>query len=135
MKSGVAGWRTGRMAVFCVSALLLLSASAAATAFAQRFFSDNTGYEPPTHNIPYDGKFTFARIRFTTAGPGGYYYRGLPAWAHGYVPGGGGRAELNLMKILNEISYLNPHVDETNAFRLDDPNLFKYPVAYMTEAG
>ena len=122
-----AGWQKGRIGVLaCLSALVLLGASAA---FAQRFFSDGTGYEPPTHNIPYDGKFTFARIRYTV-GPGGYYYRGLPAWAHGYP-----RAERNLTKILNEVTYLAPHIEEGNVLRLDDPELFKYPVAYMTEAG
>jgi hypothetical protein len=81
------------------------------------------------HNIPYDGRFTFARVKYTT-GPGGYYYRGLPAWAHGYAD-----AEWNLTKILKEISDLNPHVDESNVFDLDDPALCRYPIAYMTEAG
>ena len=129
---------TRRRLLFCVAGFLVLCLSAAATAFAQRlFFSDGTGYEPQTHNIPYDGKFTFARIKYTV-GPGGYYYRGLPSWAHGYVPDArrrGSRAEVNLMKILNEVSYLTPHVDDSNVLTLDDPNLFKYPVAYMTEAG
>ena len=126
-----------RQARLLASAAAVAILAAASTAFAQRFFSDGTGYDPPTHNIPYDGKFTFARIRYTT-GPGGYYYRGLPAWAHGYVPDprrGGDRAEVNLMKILNEVTYLNPHVQESNVLRLDDAELFKYPVAYMTEAG
>jgi hypothetical protein len=135
MNGRMVGLQNCRIVVLCVTAVLTLGLATAAV--AQRFFSDNTGYEPQTRNIPYDGKFTFARIRFTT-GPGGYYYRGLPAWAHGYVPDlrrGAARAEVNLMKILNEVSYLNPHVDETNVLRLDDPNLFKYPVAYMTEAG
>ena len=128
---------TGRRLLFCLSAVVLLGLPAAARTFAQRFFSDNTGYEPQTPNVPYDGKFTFARIKYTV-GPGGYYYRGLPAWAHGYVPDGqrrGSRAEVNLMKILKEVSYLNPHVEETNVVRLDDPNLFKFPVAYLAEAG
>src|ERR1051326_3968622 len=68
---------------------------------AQRRFRgdpDYRGTEPETANIPYDGRFTFARIRYETA-PGGWYYRGLPSWAHGYH-----EAELNLMKILNEMS-------------------------------
>lgn len=85
--------------------------------------------DPDVHNTRYDGRFTFARLRYTT-GPGGYYYRGLPAWAHGY-----NLAEVNLMKIMREVTALRPHVDETNAFALDDPELLKYPVAYMTEAG
>ena len=69
-----------RRARLLVSAAAVAIFAAASTAFAQRFFSDGTGYEPPTHNIPYDGKFTFARIRYTV-GPGGYYYYGMPAWA------------------------------------------------------
>jgi hypothetical protein len=85
--------------------------------------------EPSVHHIPYDGRFTFARLRYTS-GPGGYYYRGLPAWAHGYPS-----AEWNLMSILNEISALAPHVAESNVFALDDPELCQFPVAYMTEAG
>jgi hypothetical protein len=96
---------------------------------AQRPLVGGIGREPLVRNIPYDGQFTFARIRYT-AGPGGYYYGGVPAWAHGYAT-----AERNLMKILAAISFLRPHVEETNAFALDDPELFKYPVAYMTEAG
>ena len=51
-------------------------------------------------NAPYDGRFTFVRVNYETA-PGGYWYRGLPAWAHGYPI-----AEQNLMKIMNELSYL-----------------------------
>jgi hypothetical protein len=78
---------------------------------------------------PYDGRFTFARLRFTP-GPGGYYYRGLPAWAHGYP-----RAEWNLMHILDEITLLRPHADQSGVLALDDPELCKHPIAYMTEAG
>src|SRR5690348_1559568 len=85
--------------------------------------------DPDIHNIKYDGRFAFARLTYTT-GPGGYYYRGLPAWAHGY-----NLAESNLMRIMREVTGLRPHVDESNAFALDDPELLKYPVAYMTEAG
>ena len=39
------------------------------------------------------------------------------------------------MKILNEVSYLNPHTEETNILTFDDPELFKYPVAYLCEPG
>ena len=103
--------------------------------FAQFRFVDRTGLEPVTHNIPYDGRFTFARLKYTT-GPGGYYYCGLPAWAHGYLScRGGSRAEESLMKIMNELSYLNPHIEDSVVLAVDDPELAKYPVAYMTEAG
>jgi len=121
-----------------IAAVLVFTVATAA--FAQRFlFGDGTGYEPPTHNLPYDGKFTFARIKYTPCCGGmGYYYRGLPGWAHGYVPMGGranGRAEANLMKIMDEISYLRPHTDGSNVFGFDDPQLFHYPVAFMVEPG
>ncbi len=81
------------------------------------------------HNIPYDGKFTFARLRYTT-GPGGYYYGGLPSWAHGFP-----HAEVNLTKIVTAVSTLAAHIDASNAIAADDPELFKYPVLFMTEGG
>jgi hypothetical protein len=37
------------------------------------------------------------------------------------------------MNIMNEVSYLNPHVDDVNVLTLDDPELFKYPAAYVIE--
>ena len=106
----------------------LLCLTVVALAQGRRFF-DAYGRDPEIINVRYDGRFTFARLKYTT-GPGGYYYRGLPAWAHGYTD-----AERNLTKILNEVSYLDPHIEESNVLTLDDPDLCKYPVAYMTEAG
>ena len=61
-----------------VLAAMLLSLTA--PGLAQRVRFGGALGEPSVHNIPYDGRFTFARLKFTT-GPGGYYYRGLPAWA------------------------------------------------------
>ena len=78
-------------------------------------------------NVAYDGRFTFVRLKYVTA-PGGYWYGGWPAWGHGYPI-----SEQNLMNIMNEVSYLNPHVGEVNVLTLDDPELFRYPVAYVIE--
>ena len=121
-----------------ISALLALVAAASLTAAAQygqrRWFSGpvDIPIDPPP---PFDGRFTFARLKFTT-GPGGYYFRGLPAWAHGYVGGGEGRrSERNLAKILNSITNMNPHVDATRVVDVGDPDLFQYPVVYATEPG
>jgi len=103
----------------------------------RRFFGFGGDTLQVLPNVPYDGRFTFARLKYTT-GPGGYYYWGLPAWAHGYgydPEPATGRSEQNLMKIMNEISYLHPRVEQGNIFTLDDPELCKYPIAYMTEAG
>ena len=77
-------------------------------------------------NVKYDGRFTFVRVKYETA-PGGYWWRGLPSWAHGYP-----RAESHLMKIMNEVSLLNAH-EEINTLALGDPDLFNYPIAYIIE--
>jgi hypothetical protein len=119
-----------RAVAFLVAALVIAAGTGMAAQLG--FFSER---EPSINNIKYDGRFAFARIRYET-GPGGYYYCGLPAWAHGYSScRGGERAEESLMKIVNELSYLNPHVDESVVVALDDPELFKYPVSYMSEPG
>ena len=45
------------------------------------------------------------------------------------------RAERNFTRILEEITLIKPHLDESNIFTLDDPELFAYPIAYMSEPG
>jgi len=106
----------------------------ALAALAQRRFDDFgfggfRGREPEIRNIPYDGQFTFVRIKYDTA-PGGYWAGGRPSWVHGYPI-----AEENLMRIMTDVSFLNPHVDEANVLALDDLELFRYPVAYIIEVG
>ena len=44
-------------------------------------------------------------------------------------------AERNLTKILAAVSLLAPNTEESNVFAINDPQLFKYPVAYLAEAG
>ncbi len=90
----------------------------------RRFFyrSDET-----TRNAPYDGRFTFARVRYTPA-RGGYW--GGPPWAHGYPV-----AEQNLLHIMKDISLLDARVDDVSVVTFDDPELFQYPIAYVIEVG
>ena len=78
-------------------------------------------------NIPYDGRFVFARIRYQVSGFG---FRGDPPWRHDHP-----RAERHFTKILSELSTIVSYQDGGNVFTLDDPELFKYPVAYMAEPG
>ena len=114
--------RRGHLAAMAI-ALVLLSAIGALAQFGPSgpfFVRPNTSY---------DGQFTFVRVTYKTA-PGGYWYGGWPAWAHGYP-----LAEQNLMRIMNEVSFLRPHTDEITTLALDDPELFKYPVAYIIEVG
>ena len=73
-------------------------------------------------NVPYDGRFTFARIRYTVYGRSG--------WEFDYP-----QMERNLMTITRELTTLRPHVTGSNIHALDDPELMKYPVAYLSEPG
>lgn len=76
-------------------------------------------------NVPYDGRFTFARIRYEASGG-----RREPPWAHDYP-----RGERHFTKILGELSSVRVRTLASNILTLDDPELFKYPVAYMSEPG
>ena len=82
-------------------------------------------------NTPYDGRFVFVRLRYST-GFGGFGRRGGggPPWSHDYP-----RGEVHFTKILNEISYVRARPDGSNILGLDDPELFNYPIAYMAEPG
>ena len=82
-------------------------------------------------NTPYDGRFVFIRLRYNTGFGGGFGRRGGgPQWSHDYP-----RGEVHFTKILNEITYVRPRLDGSNILGLDDPELFKYPIAYMAEPG
>src|ERR1041384_6486973 len=104
---------------------LVLTVALAATALAQYGGPRGPVHESP--NVPYDGRFTFVRIKYQTA-PGGNWYGGWPAWGHGYP-----LSEQNLMNIMSEVTYLDPHVEQVNAIAFDDPALFRYPLAYVIE--
>src|SRR5215471_1164613 len=114
------------MRVAATAAVFAVALSAAA--YAQFGFGGYRGASRPLPNTPYDGRFTFVRVRYETA-PGGYWAGGRPSWIHGYP-----LAEHNLMKIMNEVSYLGAH-EEVNTLTFDDPDLAKYPLAYIIEVG
>jgi hypothetical protein len=82
--------------------------------------------------VDYDGRFAFVRLRYELGGGRGGFggFRREPPWAHDYP-----RADRHLMNILSEITLLRPHMDDSNIFTLDDPELHRYPVAYMSEPG
>jgi hypothetical protein len=109
--------------------VILIMACVPMAVLAQRQFFNAWRRDPSLANIPYDGRFTFVRVKYMTA-PGGYWAGGLPSWVHGYP-----LAEQNLMKIMNEVSYLGAHDKDINVLTLDDPELFRYPIAYIIEVG
>ena len=109
--------------------MLVLLTVGVSSALAQRrgFGGGGRNRQAIQPNPPYDGRFAFVRLRY---GPDyGFVSQGLP-WSHDYPTG-----EQHFMKILNELSYLNAHADETSILPLDSPDLCKYPVAYMAEPG
>ena len=73
-------------------------------------------------NVPYDGRFTFARIRYEEV-----YSNG---WAFDYPD-----TERNFATILREITSMKPYMDGGNVFTFDDPELFRFPIAYVSEPG
>ncbi len=82
-------------------------------------------------NVPYDGKFAFVRLRYSApvSDFGSFGGRDLP-WSHDYP-----RAERNFTKILQELSSVRVRTDGSVVVALDDPTLFRFPVAYMAEPG
>ncbi|MEO5569126.1 MAG: DUF4159 domain-containing protein [Gemmatimonadaceae bacterium] len=91
-------------------------------------------YAPPDFrgNPLYDGRVTFVRIKwrgfehFTNQGAG---------WAHDYPI-----SETHFAKIMKEITSTRPFVEAGPIFgsaiiAFDDPLLFKYPIAYVSEPG
>ncbi|HKH93753.1 MAG TPA: DUF4159 domain-containing protein [Gemmatimonadaceae bacterium] len=91
--------------------------------FVSPFFAGN-----PT----YDGRVTFARIKYR-----GDYECGRegPGWAHDYP-----RTESHFVRILRDISAVTPFVEAGPitggaVVRLDAPALSYYPIAYLSEPG
>jgi hypothetical protein len=104
-----------------VLALIVLGAT---TSWAQR--SGARGYQSQSYsgNVRYDGRFTFVRMSYPFSG------RGDTPWAHDYPTG-----ERNFLKILTALSNVNAHTDASSIMSFADPELFKFPVAYLVEPG
>jgi hypothetical protein len=81
--------------------------------------------------IRYDGRFTLVRLRWRPDVPSAHgRFDSQYAWNHDYP-----RAEQNLSAIIRELTYLDIHDDGNEILTLDDPDLFKYPIALMWEPG
>ncbi|HLG04756.1 MAG TPA: DUF4159 domain-containing protein [Gemmatimonadales bacterium] len=99
--------------------LVLSLAVALAMGLSAQRFGRWMRFEP---NVPYDGKFTFARIRYTVYGRSG--------WEFDYPT-----MERNLMTMVAELTTIRPHTTGSNIHTFDDPDLLRYPVAYLSEPG
>jgi hypothetical protein len=85
-----------------------------------------TSYAP---NAPYDGRYTFARIRYTPPEFGGGYRQDVK-WDHDYP-----RSDHHFPTIVGEITSVQSRTLVSNIFTSDDPELMKFPVVYLCEAG
>jgi hypothetical protein len=117
--------RPGKRIATLIGGLVLVTG---VTVLAQR----RSGFGPPQvsliqPNTPYDGRFTFVRLRY---GPPVAYASQRVFWSHDYPTG-----ERNFMSIMNEVTYLAPHIEETNVTSFSDAEIFKYPLAYLCEPG
>ena len=86
---------------------------------------------------PYDGRFTFVRMHFDTernqcTNMGRMGGGGEPPWHHDRP-----EAERNLSTILREISTVRTFEGVTggNVFGLDDEEIYRYPVLWVSEPG
>jgi len=118
-----------RIAAACILLLFVSAASRPAGAQERRggFGRGDRITSLPPEDIEYDGRFAFVRLRFSAGLRDGFGREAM--WAHDYP-----QAERNFMKILDEITTIGPYMDGL-VLDIDDPRLFKYPVAYLVEPG
>jgi len=93
---------------------------------AQRRGPGNQFSELPP-NPAYDGRFTYARIRYNQGGGGGRFGA---TWLHDYP-----EADRHFPKIVQELTSVQVRPDESVIVTSDDPELMKFPFAYLCEAG
>jgi hypothetical protein len=109
--------------------LLVLGALAIVVIIAGTTYAQRNALLPSyTDDVEYDGRITFVRLRWK----GGSRFDGgwSSAWNHDYP-----RAEQHLSQILRELTYVDIRLDGSRILTLDDPELFRYPIAYMWEPG
>lgn len=112
-----------------LAALALLVTAGTVSLSAQVFRGRGGGRQAQVveaTKLPYDGRFTFARIRFPMVPEARWDVK----WAHDYP-----RGERNFMEILREMTSLHPTRGGGTVLDLSDPDVFKFPVIYLCEPG
>jgi hypothetical protein len=112
-----------------VFTIVLIAATSAAA------MGDPPAQENENDPTDYDAQVTFVRLRYNMSADPEFGMRGggfnrEPPWAHDYP-----RAERNLMHILAEVTTIAPYKDGGRIVDVGDPELMKYPIAYMSEPG
>jgi hypothetical protein len=107
-----------RNAVYCVAAVLVGTLPGLVMA-QDEFFGFRSRFGQYA-NVPYDGAFSFVRVRYARYG----------GWRADYPA-----MERHLTAMLKNITSLEPHVEGSNVYDFDDPELLKHPLAYLSEPG
>ena len=82
--------------------------------------------------VPYNSNFTFTRIRYPS-GLGsrrGFGRFGGSSWAHDYPA-----ADRNMQAMLAEFTAMGANTNGTNVFDLEDREIFRNPIIYISEPG
>jgi len=86
--------------------------------------------EAPRSNPDYRGQLVFTRIRYRASAEAFSHFGGRSTWSHDYP-----RADLHLSRLLNELTTIDANASSSNVLTLDDPELFRHPIAYISEPG
>ncbi len=81
-------------------------------------------------NPEYRGRFVFTRIRYGPSDLERGSRWGGARWSHDYP-----RADRHLSRLLSELTTIAVELGGTNVLELNDPDLFRHPVAYISEPG
>ena len=113
-----------------VCAVLALAAAAVAAALVAPDASPPASRQDALYQVPYNGRFTFTRIRYGSVGGRGFGWGRRSAWSHDYP-----NADRNMQFILERYTAVAPNTDGSNVVDLEDPRIFEHPVLYMSEPG
>ena len=106
-------WRSGRgvrlMAGLLIAAIPILATAQVRSGFGFRY-----------RNAPYDGRIALMRAR----------YQAYPGWSYDYPA-----MEHNLAQVLHDITSIRPNLEAADIVDFDDPQLFRYPLVYLSEPG
>jgi hypothetical protein len=115
-----------RLLPVLVALFLLVSLAGAGFLEAQRRFFGNRNPMIYEANEPPDTEFVFIRLRYNTHG-GSW---GMSGWEHDYP-----QAEWHINTLAREATVLDIERMSYKVLDMDDPELFNYPFAYISEPG
>lgn len=118
------------MTRFRLAAALLLLGAVPVLVWGQGRRGGNRPPDVLPDNAHYDGRFTYARIRYSMGGEDfGGQWRDVK-WIHDYP-----NSDRHFPMIVRELTTIRVRTDSSVILTLDDPELMKFPFVYLCEAG